>query len=141
MLGRRRENYFKKGVSLFLCPLWKRGHKKFCNCRSVLKWRTTPFLWWDKGQKLKLYLNYIFKKISFRTTWSISTKFGTRHAWMVMIQVCSNVGPHSFSSSGCNIGMIKCDLRTPELVDLAHQLDTQVNFLFVTNCRKESNYN
>ena len=31
-----------------------------------------------------------------RTTWSISTKFGTKHYWVKGIQIWSKEGPHSF---------------------------------------------
>ena len=37
-----------------------------------------------------------FKKIFSRTTGPISIKLGTRHHWMMRIQVCSNEGSHLF---------------------------------------------
>ena len=92
--------------------------------QSILGWRVLkgphPFPRVDKGQKIKI-ISKTLKMFFFRTTGSISTKFGTRHAWIVMIQVCSNEWPHPSSQSGYNTEIIKCDLRTPELVDFAHQ--------------------
>ena len=43
--------------------------------------------------KLQKYIDEILKIFYSRTTRSISTKFGTKHSWVMKTQVCSNEGP------------------------------------------------
>ena len=47
----------------------------------------------------------IFKTSLFKTTWPISTKFGTKHSWVDRIQIFTNKGPHH-SSRGDNSKII-----------------------------------
>ena len=67
-----------------------------------------PFRKGDNSKTIKIILKNL-KNFIFRTTGSISTKLGTKHAWVVVIQVCSNEGPHP-SPSGYNIEIVKCAL-------------------------------
>ena len=68
-----------------------------------------PFLRGDNSKNIKI-ISKTLKIFFFRTTGSISTKLGTKYAWVVMIQVCSNEGPQP-SPSGYNIEIVKCDLK------------------------------
>ena len=63
-----------------------------------------------------------------RTTGSISTKLGTKHAWVVVIQVCLNEKPHP-SISGYNIEIVKCDLRLFQQKTYGGQDGSQYFFL------------
>ena len=67
-----------------------------------------PFLRVNYSKNIKIILK-TFKIFFFRTTGTIFTKLGTKHAWVVLIQVCSNEGPHP-SPSWYNIKIVKCDL-------------------------------
>ena len=67
-----------------------------------------PFRRGDDSKNNKI-ISKTYKIIFCRTTWSISTKLGTKLAWVVVIQTCSNKGPQS-SPSGYNIEIVKCYL-------------------------------
>ena len=43
-----------------------------------------------------IYSHFIFS----RTTGAISAKFGTKHPWVMVIQICSNEGPRPFLFQG-----------------------------------------
>ena len=58
--------------------------------------RPRPFPRGDNYEKVKIHSLPNLKIFLSRTTGLISTKLGTKHPWVMEIQVCSNEGPHPF---------------------------------------------
>ena len=75
---------------------------------SLFKWGTHLFPRGDNSKNIKI-ISKTLRIFFFRTAGSISIILGTKHAWVVVIQVCLNEGPHP-SLRGYNNEIEKYDL-------------------------------
>ena len=85
-------------------PLRPRGLLSSSSCQDVQMKGHTLFQG-DNSKNIKI-ISKTSKIFFFRTTGSVSTKLGTKHAWVVLIKNCSNEWLHP-SPSGNNIKIVK----------------------------------
>ena len=79
-----------------------------------------PFPWGDNYEIVKIHW-WNLKILFSRTTWPISTKFGTKHPWVMRTQVCSNEGPCIFPR-GDSYQIVKIHWRNLKILLLQNHL-------------------
>ena len=99
----RMTNYWELHVRIGIIPTaGKRGD----NCYKILSKFNSLSL--SLSLSLSVKIHWRNSKIFSRTTGWISTKFSTKHPWVIGIQVCSNKGPRPFTRGDtCNYKIVK----------------------------------